>query len=287
MPSDRRAVATRIERSLLWRAFTHYRRRDGSVHAAAIAYAALLSLAPLALTFTTVASLFLRDRLTPDAAADLILTQLPPSSAQLRPLLTELLVRQAARSSGPLALVSLALSLWSASLLGAALRRGLRAMANPEPAGSFLRERASALLLTLAGIVIALLWLLLAAITSGILAGLPTVWGWSAGLVNSALLFFLLYRFVLPGPRPRARTLLPAVVVSTLAWEGSKLALAIAARWIGGGSAISGVLGAAVALLVAANLAASITLYGAALVACRQSARCSGLPNQPLEPSNR
>lgn len=287
MPYAQSAIVAWVRRSLLWRAFTHYRRRDGPVHAAAIAYAALLSLAPLALTFTTITGLLLRDRLTPDAAADLILTQLPPSSAPLRPLLTELLARQAARSSGPLALVSLALSLWSASLLGAALRRGLQAIVMPEQRSSFLRERTGAVLVTVAGILVALLWLVLAAVASGILAGLPPLWRGSVGLLNSALLFFLLYRFVMPGPRPERAALLHGIVVSTLAWEGAKLALATAAEWIGGGSAISGALGATVALLLAANLAASITLYGAAIITCRRAAGRSELPNSALERSSR
>jgi len=109
----------------------------------------------------------LRGTIPPDLVLRFLLSEVP-QAAPLEPELRGILARQADTASRPLALVSMLLCLWSASALGAALRRGLRAVAAPERSASFVRERLDGIGATLGALGLALIWFTVGGIVSGI-----------------------------------------------------------------------------------------------------------------------
>ncbi|WP_448575735.1 YihY/virulence factor BrkB family protein [Thermomicrobium sp.] len=254
-----------FRQTVFWRAFLRFRSRDGALHASAIAYSALLALGPFLLFLAIVTSRLLRGTIPPDLVLQFLLTEVP-QAAPLEPELRGILTRQADNSSGRLALVTMLLSLWSTSALGAALRRGLRAVAAPERPGSFVRDRLYGIGATVGVLGLALLWFTVGGIVSGIALALPAALRFGSGLLASFVLFVLLYRFLLPAPSPSWRLVTGSALATALAWEATKFAITAAVQWLGGGSAVYGLLGAVTGILVATNLVAGLTLYGAALI---------------------
>ncbi|MCX7622593.1 MAG: YihY/virulence factor BrkB family protein [Thermomicrobium sp.] len=265
-------LRARLERALLWRAAVRFRAHDGAVHAAAIGYAALLALGPFLLALATLSGYLLRGAVEPETLVRRALAEVP-HAAPLEPVLRDILQRQAQATTGGLALASLCLSVWSASALGAALRRGLRAVTAPERPGSLVRERLYGVGTTLGALLLASTWLTVGGIVGGLAVALPGPLRLLGGLATSAVLFLLVYRFLLPAPPPPWRLLATGASVSALSWEGAKFALVTAARWIGNASEVYGLLGAVTAILIAANLVATVTLYGAAVIAVAQDRR--------------
>jgi len=263
-----------LDRALLWRAFQHFRAHGGSVHAAAIAYSALLALGPFLLALATVAGFLLRDTAQLDAVVARLLAEVP-QAAPLEPELRRILTRQAQAASGPLASVSALLAVWSSGALGAALRRGLRAVAAPQHPGSLVRERLYGIGTTLGALLLAIVWLTAGGFASGLAVTLPGPVRLASGLATSFVLFLLVYRFLLPEPPSSWRILASGALTSAVAWEATKFVITAAARWFGGGSEVYGLLGAVTGALVAANLVAAITLYGAALIATAAECRFS------------
>lgn len=261
-----RAAYRSVRQTVFWRAFLRFRSHDGALHAAAIAYNAMLALGPLLLLLATVTSTLLRRTIPPDLVLRFLLTEVP-QAAPLEPELRGILTRHADTASGPLALVSILLCLWSASALGAALRRGLRAVAAPERPVSFVRERLYGIGATVGAVGLALIWFTAGGIVSGLVLALPAALRFGSGLLTSFVLFALLYRFLLPAPSPSWRLVSSSALATALAWEATKFAIIAAVQWLGNGSAVYGLLGAVTGILVAANLAAVLTLYGAALIA--------------------
>ncbi|MCS7256740.1 MAG: YihY/virulence factor BrkB family protein [Thermomicrobium sp.] len=264
----------RLDHALLWRAFLHFRAHGGSVHAAAIAYSALLALGPFLLALATVAGFLLRGTAQLDAVVERLLAEVP-QAAPLEPELRRILTRQAQAASGPLAVASALLAVWSSSALGAALRRGLRAVAAPQRPGSLVRERLYGIGTTLGALLLAIVWLTAGGIASGLAVALPGPVRLASGLATSFVLFLLVYRFLLPEPPSSWRILGSGALTSAVAWEATKFVITAAARWFGGGSEVYGLLGAVTGALVAANLVAAITLYGAALIATAAECRFS------------
>lgn len=261
-----RAACRYFQQTVFWRAFLRFRSHDGALHSATIAYSALLALGPFLLLFAIVTSLLLRRTIPPELVLRFLLTEVP-QAALLEPELRDILTRQADTASGPLALGSMPLALWSASALGAALRRGLRAVAAPERPGSFVRERLYGIGATVGALGLALLWFTVGGILSGLALALPAALRLGSGLLISFVLFVLLYRFLLPAPSPSWRLVSRSALATALAWEATKFAITAAVQWLSGGSAVYGLLGAVTGILVAANLVATLTLYGAALLA--------------------
>lgn len=248
--------------SSLWRAYQYFAQHDGVLYAAAIAYAAVLSLGPFLFALATLGGLLLRDSVAPATIIEWVTTQLPQTAA-LAPLLTSMLERQAEASNGLLASVSLLLSLWAASLLGSTLRHALRAVVAPASPRPLMRERLIGLSATLIALFAAIAWLGILGIVGGLLVQLPFVWRSVIGLAASWLVFAALYAFLLPGPRLPCSAIVWSSLLAAGSWELAKAILAFLARSVGRSSEVYGLLGALVALLVAAHVAAMITLYGA------------------------
>jgi uncharacterized BrkB/YihY/UPF0761 family membrane protein len=169
-------LSATLQRTLLWRAFQRYRAHGGPVHAAAIAYSALLALGPFLLALATVAGFLLRGTAQLDAVVERLLAEVP-QAAPLEPELRRILTRQAQAASGPVALASTLLAIWSASALGAALQRGLRAVTAPERPGSFVREQLYGIGATLGALLLATTWLVVGGIAGGLAGDGPGVPG--------------------------------------------------------------------------------------------------------------
>jgi uncharacterized BrkB/YihY/UPF0761 family membrane protein len=274
-----RAACRWSRQTVFWRAFRRFRSGDGALHASAIASSALLALGPFLLLLAIVTNTLLRGTIPPDLVLRFLLSEVP-QAAPLEPELRGILARQADTASGPLALVTMLLCLWSASALGAALRHGLRAVAAPERPGSFVRDRLDGIGATLGALGLALLWFTVGGIVSGIALALPAALRFGSGLLASFVLFVLLYRFLLPAPSPSWRLVSGSALATALAWEATKFAITTAVQSIVGGSAVYGLLGAVTGILVAAQLAAALTLYGAALLATRAEQRSAPVAAQ-------
>lgn len=274
-----RAACRWSRQTVFWRAFRRFRSGDGALHASAIASSALLALGPFLLLLAIVTNTLLRGTIPPDLVLRFLLSEVP-QAAPLEPELRGILARQADTASGPLSLVSMLLCLWSASALGAALRRGLRAVAAPERSASFVRECLDGIGATLGALGLALLWFTVGGIVSGLALPLPAALRFGSGLLASFVLFVLLYRFLLPAPSPSWRLVSGSALATALAWEATKFAITTAVQSIGGGSAVYGLLGAVTGILVAAQLAAALTLYGAALLATMAEQRSAPVAAQ-------
>ena len=264
--SSLRATCRWFRQTVFWRAFQRFRSGDGALHASAIASSALLTLGPFLLLLAIVTSRLLRGTIPPDLVLQFLLSEVPHASP-LQPELHGILTRQADNASGPLALVTMLLCLWSASALDAALRRGLRAVVASERSASFVRDRLDGIGATLGALGLALLWFTSGGIVSGIALALPAALRFGSGLLASFVLFVLLYRFLLPAPSPSWRLVSGSALATALAWEATKCAITTAVQSIVGGSAVYGLLGAVTGILVAAQLAAALTLSGAARLA--------------------
>ncbi|MFN3337060.1 MAG: YhjD/YihY/BrkB family envelope integrity protein [Thermomicrobium sp.] len=264
VPRYARTIERVARASCLWRAYQSFAQRDGALYAASIAYAAVLSLGPFLLALATLGGLLLRDYVAPAVIIDWVTTQLPQTAA-LAPLLTSMLERQAEAASGLLALASVLLSLWAASLLGSTLRHTLRAVAAPALPRAPLRERLIGLSATLVALLAATAWLGILGIVGGLLVQLPFVWRSVIGLAVSWLVFAALYTFLLPGPRLPYPAIAWSSLFAAVAWELTKAILAFLTHSFGQTSEVYSLLGALLALLVAAHVAAMITLYGAIL----------------------
>ncbi len=282
VPRYARIIWHTARNSSLWQAYQYFAQRDGALYAAAIAYAAVLSLGPFLLALAMLGGLLLRDYVAPATIIDWVTTQLPQTVA-LTPVLTSILERQAEASNGLLALGSLLLTLWAASLLGTTLRRALHAITAPTLPRAPLRERLIGLSATLVALFTAILWLGSLGLVGGLLVQLPFLWRSVIGLATSWLVFAALYTFLLPGPRVPSPAIAWSSLLAAVCWEVTKAVLASFALGLGRSSEVYGLLGALVALLFAAHVAAMITLYGAA-VAITLAERGSAEPKRRREP---
>lgn len=253
-----------VKNSTLWRAYTRFAQRNGTLYSAATAYAAVLSLGPFLLSMAMLGGLLLHGTITPGAIVEWTSSQFP-QTAELAPLLLAVLERQAQATNGLLAFGSSLLSLWTATFLGRTLRQALRAVTAPALSGDPLRDRLAGISATFIALFAAIAWIGILGIAGGLLVQQPFLWRSLLGLGASWLVFVALYLFLLPGGRRPSRAITLSGFLAAIAWEVTKAILAVFARGIGHSSEVYGLLSALVALLLAANAAALITLYGATL----------------------
>src|SRR5260370_12743562 len=108
-----RRAADRVRTSVPFRVITTYGESQASNYAAALAFAAFLSLVPMILGALSIIGFAIRDPAT-EARVQNLMLQLFPGSAQLELQRAILLVRQ---SAGCLSLASLAVTVWIASAI--------------------------------------------------------------------------------------------------------------------------------------------------------------------------
>jgi membrane protein len=251
--------------------------------AAGLAYYILFSLFPLLLVLVTVATYFwnLESKVAFQEAVSLIEQAIPVS----RDLISESL-STALELRGPVGLIGLVGTIWSASGAFATLTRNINLAWSKAEVPGFVRQRLTAL--AMVGALILLLFLSVAATTLGRVLPAPNVQdptlnaatkllvaatAWSRittqllPLVLSVLLFIALYRWV-PTERASWRAVLWGGGLAGIAWEVAKIGFSwFVSSGLASYKLVYGSLGGVIALLFWIYLSASIALFGAHLTA--------------------
>lgn len=266
--------------------------------AAGIAFFALLSVFPLAIVLTATYGLVAADSGAEDEVVAFIVDRLPlreSGTADLRGALEA--VATSARAVG---VVGLALLVYSASALMAAVRNSVNAVSGIDEARApLLGKLVDVLLVFGLGTLFALS--LAIALLGGVAAGVGedlgvprSVLDGSLGVVSSVLpvllaaLVFTVALVVVPAQRRRVRDVWPGIVVATIGYRLVQLGFSIYLENFGRYSAIYGSLGAAIAFMVFVYLAAMAFMLGAEYARLWPRVRTGdpegpgGGPSQPL-----
>ena len=258
------------------RTLDRYGETRASQAAAGLAYYILFSLFPLLLVLVTVATYLwnLRSEVAFQEAVNFIAQAIPVS----RDLIADNL-GTALELRGPIGLIGLVGTIWSASGAFATLTRNVNLAWSEAEAPSFFRQRLTAL--AMVGALILLLLLSVAASTAGRLLPAPVLQDsnlrtatnllWSGvttrliPLLLSALLFVALYRWV-PTEAVSWRAALWGGGLTGVAWE---IAKEVFAWFVSSGltnyKLVYGSLGGVIALLFWIYIGASLALFGAHL----------------------
>jgi membrane protein len=219
---------------------------------------------------------------------------LPPEAATI---ITDQLVRLTSAGRGALgwgALIALALALWSASRSTMALMAALNIAYGESEKRGFVRLYATGLLLTLGGILFAILSLALVAALPVVIGflDLPAGLRWAISLVKWPVLAALIlaglavvYRIVPSRAPARWRWVTPGALAATALWIIGSVGFSIYVGNFGSYNETYGSLGAVVVLMLWMYLSAYVVLLGAELnaEAERQVRPDSTLPpDQPM-----
>ncbi len=258
------------------RTLDRYGETRASQAAAGLAYYILFSLFPLLLVLVTVATYLwnLKSEVAFQEAVNFIAQAIPVS----RDLIADNL-GTALELRGPMSLIGLVGTIWSASGAFATLTRNVNLAWSEAEAPSFFRQRLSAL--AMVGALVLLLLLSVTASTVGRLLPAPELQDpnlrtatrllWSSvttrliPLLLSALLFVALYRWV-PTETVSWRAALWGGGLTGVAWEISKEAFAwFVSSGLTNYKLVYGSLGGVIALLFSIYISASLALLGAHL----------------------
>lgn len=273
--------------SIVRAAFRSFGTVRASQAAAGMAYYALLSLFPLALFLVSLGSLFLRQQTAYAQVMDYLANAIPVSRS-----LIDRNLQQIMEQRGPVGLIGLIGSIWSASGAFAILTKNLNLAWRQSDARGFIKER----LLAIGIIMILAVLVLLAAFSTTLLgllanADLPIVGQllnepgpiWQIGTrlvpwVVAFALFSALYRWV-PTAQVDWKWAAIGALFASIAWEA---AINLFAWYVASGLArfaiVYGSLGSVVALLIWIYYGSWITLFGAhlAAAAAREHGRRTG-----------
>ena len=267
--------------------------------AAAIAYRFIFSIFPLAIFLVSILGVFLRDSTRRENLVDAILDVIPLSGEGPNQL--ERVLANVPTPWSVVGLVSIAVTLWSASGLMGALRVGLNVVWDVHRDRPWVRSKLVDFVLVLgAGIFILASVLLtgLVQIVDRLLADAQTTLGALGGLaeagsfvfgilvptVLSFVTFAILYRFV-PAASPRFRDVWFGALFAAICFELLKNGFAFYVRSFGNYDAIYGSLGTIVAFLYLIYLSSNVFLFGAELSAHWKGSAATRRPVEPPDPT--
>jgi membrane protein len=277
---------------ILKRVFADISRRNISLMAAGIAFYALLSLAP---AFTALVALYglvfdpaqvqqqvtTIEGLVPEEGRRVIADQLTT-------------IVQASNSTLSIGFViSLGVAIWSATAATTALMSALNVIYHEEEKRSFLRYYANALALTAAGVVFALLALVLVAIIPAVLGLIPlgelgrmlVSWvRWPVLLLLFSAGFAVIYRYAPSRNEARWDWVNGGAIAATLLWIAGS---ALFSFYVGSFATYNktyGSLGAVVVLLIWFWMSAYAVLLGAALNAEAEHQTAADTTRPPKKP---
>ena len=267
--------------------------------AAAIAYRFIFSIFPLAIFLVSILGVFLRDSTRRENLVDAILDVIPLSGEGPNQL--ERVLANVPTPWSVVGLVSIAVTLWSASGLMGALRVGLNVVWDVHRDRPWVRSKLVDFVLVLgAGIFILASVLLtgLVQIVDRLLADAQTTLGALGGLaeagsfvfgilvptVLSFVTFAILYRFV-PAASPRFRDVWFGALFAAVGFELLKNGFAFYVRSFGNYDAIYGSLGTIVAFLYLIYLSSNVFLFGAELSALWKGSAATRRPVEPPDPT--
>ena len=279
-PSD---VPPRGWWDVLKRTISQIKDDDVSTIAASIAFYALLALFPALIALVSVYGLAADPR---DVAEQMrSFTRALPGDA--RELVTEQLTSITRRSGGGLGVavaIGIGAALWSAAGGVTALIKGLNKVYDERETRKFFKLRGLALLLTVGGVVVAVVRVgLIAAapsiaqrvLGSGVAATVVTLARWPLLVVLILVALAVLYRFAPDRDDPKWRWVSPGAIAAAVIWLAASIGFSIYVDLLGSYNETYGSLGAVVVLMLWLYLAAFAVLFGAELNAEleRQTAR--------------
>lgn len=200
------------------------------VLAAAVAYAGVLSIFPLAITVIAVLGRFVEQARAQQAVADALRPYLPPEA--LASVRDTLIAVAATRGAGLIGIVGL---LWAATAVAGTLRHALNRVLDVSPRRGYVRRKLTDLTMVLLGgaflslsvvatgaLALAARWAPAAAGATALLDG-PLAAAFSAvsPWLFSAAAFLIVYRF-LPNTRVSTQALLAGTAVTMVLFEGVK-----------------------------------------------------------------
>lgn len=216
---------------LLRRLLVRLRQHELFVLAAALAYAAVLSIFPLAVTVIAVLGRFVEQARAQQGVADALRPYLPPEAlASVRDTLIAVAATRA--TAGLIGIVGL---LWAATAVAGMLRHALNRVLDVSPRRGYLRRKLTDLAMVLLGgaflslsvvatgaLALAARWPPAAAVATALLDG-PLAAAFSAvsPWLFSAAAFLIVYRF-LPNVRMSNAALLAGTAVAVVLFEGAK-----------------------------------------------------------------
>jgi membrane protein len=242
--------------------------RETAVLANAIAFNLLLCLFPLLVVIAAVARQLPMGSRTATALF-VILHELIPFGKDA---LAESL-RGLARTARSLELLSLLMIVWGSSGIFMPVEMALNRVWGGQPHRSFIQSRAVALLMTVAGGLIALLSVSLTAVARGLSHEFPRMASLSvkaSASLLTVLLFFVIYR-VVPGAPVSSKVALRASLWAGAAWEVAKYLFLIQLTRMNL-QALYGPLAFAVSLVLWAYVSSLILIFGALMEPLQASA---------------
>jgi len=256
--------------------YLSFTRHDCFQLAAAISYYVLFSILPLAIFTVSIFGFVLNSTDVRDEVVNRTLDVVPLTQTEGRDALVSAL-DNVQRVSGPVAVLGLIATLWTASAVFASIRKSLNRIWGVDEHRPFAQQKlidfAQVGLLGLILLASMVLTGVLRAIremnpvTAGPLAGRSPLWEIPSVLAPAVLTlatFLLLYRWV-PAARPRWRDILPGTLLATLMFEVLKNSFAFYVANFNNFDVVYGSLGGALLFLFYTYLSANILLIGAEL----------------------
>jgi membrane protein len=254
-----RRLADRVQKTLLFKVVSAYSESKASNYAAALAFAAFLSMFPMILGVLSIIGLAIRDPFTEARFQSLVL-QLFPGSAQPE---LQSAIHGVRQSAGWFGLVSLGGFVWSASGIFATMEFALTQIFGTKQRG-MLRQKLMGLVMMML-LVVALGITVAANFAAGYLSPyIPYAWvpGVVIGAAVMVALLVLLYRFV-PNHTLDLRQVLPGAVLAGVLIEALSLGFPLYARFAGSFNAYGAQFGLFFVLATWLYLLSQLLLLGA------------------------
>lgn len=286
---------------LATQALDGFQRARGPQLAAAVSYRFIFSIFPIAIFLVSILGIFLQNPQTRERIVDSIVDLFSLSSEGAVRL--DRALEQVPPTWSVVGLVSLAVTLWTASGLMGAIRIGLNAMwrVDVDQDRPFVRSKLIDFVLVFGVGALILLSVLVTTITEIVdrvaddAEGKLGALGWIAQLGSSVFgflvpvalafaTFLLLFRFV-PAARARWRDVWVAALVTAVAFEILSVGFAFFVRTFGNYDVVYGSLGTIVAFLYFVYLGATVFLLGAGVAHAWSASAASRRP--PSEPDTR
>jgi membrane protein len=256
--------------------YLSFTRHDCLQLAAAISYYVLFSILPLAIFTVSIFGFVLNSTSVRDEVVNRVLDIVPLTQTDGRDAIVSAL-DNVKRVSGPVAVLGLLGTLWTASAVFASIRKSLNRIWGVDEHRPFAQQKLVDFsqvgllgFILLASMVLTGVLRAIRAmnpVTAGPLAGHSPLWELPAVLLPAVLslaTFLLLYRWV-PAARPRWRDVLPGALVATLLFEVLKNSFAFYVANFNNFDVVYGSLGGALLFLFYTYLSSNILLIGAEL----------------------
>ena len=262
-------MAARIRQSLPFRVITAYAESHASNYAAALAFAAFLSMFPTILGVLSIIGYAIRDPATEARFQSLIL-QLFPGNAQPE---LQSAIRGVRQSAGWLGLVSLGGLLWSASGLFATMEFAFRQIFGTRQRNMLRQKLVGFLMMML--LVVALGATVAANAAAGYLSPyFPYAWVLSFVIGGAVMVVLLVALYVIvPNRKFTIREVLPGALLAGLLIEGLSLGFPLYARLAGSFNAYGAQFGLFLLLATWLYLLSQLLLLGAVYNQFRLSPR--------------